>query len=172
MKGNAAIFAIRRCVSPVAAAALATIFLSACYVYVPVDLGSRNPPSGERVRLSLGTEASRRISAGAGHIMSQLEGRLVATSADSVRVAVLMVRRPGLAVEPMRQVFSVAKSEVLEIRRAQLSRQRTILLGAGVIAALAFTISRVSAGEGGGTRAPPPSFPEAPSLIPDAAIIR
>lgn len=129
------------------AAMLAAVLGSACYVYVPA--GDPAPPVGEAVRVLVQPAAAERLSGEAGRPMPSLEGRVVETAQDTLRVSVVIQQNSGASIERPRQVFSVASSEVLQVQREELSVRRTVLLGAGSVALLAVLISRFDAIIGG-----------------------
>lgn len=154
----------RSSMRPLRFATLAFCLLAACYVYVPVE--SPAPEVGERVRVLIQADAARRISAEAGRPIRALEGLLVESGEDTVRVSELVARTPqGMPLQEFRQILSVASSEVIEYQRSQLSRRRTALVGLGVAALLGYAIFRLTS-EGSSPGEEQDGFPDAPSVLP------
>ena len=143
------------------------LFLSSCYVYVPV---ASPPPPGEPVRLLLGADAQQRLSAQAARTITTLEGRLTGADADSIRVSTRLTTGPERGTgSQLRQVFTVSRSEIVQIQAEELSRTRTALLGGALLTAVVTVIYLLSATEGGDPGDRPPTFPDAPSISPGTA---
>ncbi len=144
------------------AAALALLFGSACRVYVPV--ASSAPAPGTSVRVFIQPDAVQRVrQEAAGQPMPpHLDGRLLGSNGDSVRISVLMALAPP-ATQRTRQVFSIASSEVVEMQREVFSRNRTVLLGATVATLLGLAFNAITSSGGAqpdipGGGDPPPSI--------------
>lgn len=123
------------------------------------------------VRLSLGADAQRRLSAQAERTINSLEGRVVSAGPDSISVAAHLA--PGSQVGPrtrLREVFTVSHSEVFQIQAEEFSRKRTAVLGGAIMAAVVTVIYALSAMGGGDSGDRPPTFPEAPFIGPGTAI--
>ena len=112
-------------------AVLLAASLCACYRYAPISLANLRPH--EDVRLSVTEPAAARLVKELGTYTTELEGEVVREGADSVSVAVIIARDyRGTALESARLVLFLGRSEVVELRRRELSRARTVLASAGV----------------------------------------
>jgi len=69
---------------------------------------------------------------------TELDGRLSLRGPDSVAVTVPIARQyHGVTLDSTTQVVLLGKSEVVDVRRSELSRGRTILTGAGMLVGFA-----------------------------------
>lgn len=143
--------------------ALATLVASACYVYVPADTPA--PAPGEPVRVLIGQDAALRVQQEAGRpLPPRLEGLLVGTDDDSVRVSVVLSEGPPGYPEIPPRVFAVSRSQIVEIQQESFSKDRTLLLGLGIAAVLGYTLSKFSA-TNGDSDSPRGENPDAPALL-------
>jgi hypothetical protein len=112
-----------------------------CFKYVPVATTAVNPE--EEVRLRVTTDAAVRIGPRLGTISERLEGRL-APAGDSVDFAIWIGKDyTGSPFENARLRVSLARPEIVEVRRRTLSRTRTGLAAAGILAVTALLVNQV-----------------------------
>lgn len=157
----------------VGALLLAELGSSACYRYVPVSLAGTSPRDEVRVRIS--EDAARRLTAELGAYTTELDGQFSPQGADSVSVAVPIVREyRGTKLESMTQVLHLARSDVVDVRRRELSRGRTALTTAGVLVGFGLMVQAVvqltNPNPGTDDRLPPP--PPPPARIPIGHYLR
>ena len=107
-----------------------------CYSYVPVSLQAAE--STEDVRLRVTDDAAARLVKDLGTFSPEIEGRLAGQGRDSVSLGVAIDRTyRGTTVGTTTQTLFLARSEILEMRRREFSRRRTILASAGVVGGFA-----------------------------------
>jgi hypothetical protein len=79
-----------------------------------------------------------------GTYTGQLEGQFAQEGPDSVSISVLISRDyRGMSLDQVRQRLFLGRSEVMEVRRRQLSRTRTVLATAGIVAGFAALVRAV-----------------------------
>jgi hypothetical protein len=140
---------------------------SACYRYVPVPLAATSAKDEVRVRIT--EDAARRLTADLGAYTTELDGRFSPEGADSVSVAVPIVREyRGTMLESTTQVLYLARADVLDVRRRELSPARTALTTAGVLVGFGLMVRAIvqltDPNPGSDDRLPPPPPPQ--SRIP------
>lgn len=127
----------------VAGALLAVVLSgSGCYHYVAVspDMVAAN----EKVRVRITPSAAQRLSNELGMYTTEIDGKLSRRAPDSLVVAVPIERKyRGIAIDSTLQSLTLGRSEVIDVRRSELSRGRTILTGAGVVAGFALLVHEV-----------------------------
>lgn len=140
------------------AAVLAT---GGCYRYVPVSPAAVQPNDEVRVRIT--SAAAARLAGDLGVFSTELDGRLSRRGQDSLAVTVPIVRQyRGVTVDSARHVLSLRTSEVVDVRRSEFARKRTILAGAGVLvgfALLVHTVVQLANPNPGTDDTPPPPPP-------------
>lgn len=139
----------------------------ACYRYVPVPLTTVSP--SEEVHVGITEAAARRLVNELGTYTTELEGRVSRDRSDSIAVTVAIAREyQGVALEGGRQVLFLGPTEVVGVRRRQLSRQRTIIVTAGTVAGVALMAVAVKQwGDPNSTVVePPPPPPPGGRLAP------
>jgi hypothetical protein len=115
---------------------------SGCYRYAPIPIESVRP--GENVQVRLTEAAATRLVSEFGAFTQRLEGPLAPAAGDSLSISVTVGREyNGMPLEGMRQSLFLGRSEVTEVRRRELSRSRTALVGVGTLAAFALLINGV-----------------------------
>lgn len=120
----------------------AVIPSSGCYHYVPVSPGAVS--SDEEVRVHITPSAAQRLSDALGVYSTEIDGKLSARGPDSLTVAVPIERKyRGIALDSTLQSLTLGRSEVVDVRRSELSRGRTILTSAGVLAGFALLVHAV-----------------------------
>ena len=123
-------------------ALLLSVVSAGCYTYVPISSGDVRP--SEEVRIRITESAATRIVREFGAYTGQLEGQLTEEGPDSLSVSIAIGREyRGLALENARQTLFLGRTEVMEVRRRQLSRSRTALATASVLAGFAALVSTV-----------------------------
>jgi hypothetical protein len=131
-----------------------------CFTYARVPLeGVR---AGENVQVRLTEAAGARLIDEFGAFTQRLEGPLAREGADSLSISVMVGREyNGMALEGMRQSLFLGRSEVVEVRRRELSRSRTALAGVGALAVFALLINGVmqTSDDNPNTGEPPPPPP-------------
>lgn len=106
--------------------------ISACYTYVPVSLAAVESKEDVRVRVTDG--AAVRLSKELGAFSTEIDGQLTPEGADSISVGVEIARAyRGTTIGTSTQVLFLGRSEVVEVRKREFSRSRTVLLSAGAV---------------------------------------
>jgi hypothetical protein len=130
-----------------------------CYRYVAV------PPDAiahdEQVRVNVTPAAAQRLSGELGVYTTEVDGKLASFGGDSLTVAVPIERKyRGVAIDSTVQTLTLANSELVDVRRSELSRSRTALTVAGVLAGFALLVHAVvqltNPNPGTDTTIPPP----------------
>ena len=104
----------------------------ACYSYAPVSIQSLSPK--EDVRLRVTEEAAGRLAKDIGTFSTLVDGQLAPEGRDSVSLGVAIDRSyRGTTVGTTTQTLFLARSEIVEVRRREFSRSRTILAGVGTV---------------------------------------
>ncbi|TVP48492.1 MAG: hypothetical protein EA350_03245 [Gemmatimonadales bacterium] len=139
---------------------LLLVSVTACYRYSP--LVGESPRPGEEVRLRLSGAASAELSDRVGRPIRSLEGRVLASPADSVVVDVGWgAIYAGTVFEGRRDTISFGREQLLEVDRKELSRARTTGLAAAMAVAVVAVFRALGTGRGGsggdpGGGGPPP----------------
>ncbi len=121
---------------------LAGLACGGCYRYVPIPLAQLEARENIRVRVT--DSAAVRIVQQFGTYTTQLEGEVAREGTDSVSVSVTIARDyRGLALESARQTLFLGRAEVVELRRRELSRARTVLVSAGAVAVFGILIRTI-----------------------------
>jgi hypothetical protein len=156
---------VRTLPSPLALVLLLPVLLPGCFKNVPVEPAA--VPPGHEVAVHLDLEASQRLSLEAGRTIRSLNGYLAAVGPDSLTVSVFAgTRYQGVVIDNTRRNYTFAHPEVTRVEHRRFDRQRSALVGAGVLALLIYTVDRARGGGGGtGPEAPLPPEPT-PSWIP------
>jgi hypothetical protein len=132
----------RRVVATMLAAAVAN---TACYSYVPVSFS--NVPAKEDVRLRVTEDAAVRLVKEVGTFSTELDGQLAPEGRDSISLGVTIDRTyRGVAIGTATQTLVLARSEIVEVRRREFSKKRTVALTVGTLVgfgALAAGISQL-----------------------------
>lgn len=141
---------------------LAVLATSGCYHYVAIDPDAIAPD--ETVRVNVTPAAAQRFSGDLGVYTTEVDGKLASLGADSLTVAVPIERKyRGIAIDSTAQTLTLAKSELVDVRRSELSRGRTALTVAGVLAGFALLVHAVvqltNPNPGTDTTVPPPPPP-------------
>lgn len=109
---------------------LAGVANTACYTYSTVPFSSVSP--NEDVRLRVTERAAAELASELGTFSTELDGRLNHEGRDSLKVGVPVDRSyRGITIGTTTQTVMIARSDVLDVRRRQFSRSRTILVSAG-----------------------------------------
>ena len=145
----------------------------ACYRYVPVPFTATSPK--DEVRVNITEDAARRLSGDLGAYTTELDGQFSPRGSDSVSVAVPIVREyRGTVLESRTQVLNLARADVVDVRRRELSRGRTVLTAAGVLVGFGLMVQAVvqltNPNPGSDETLPPPPPPA--SRIPAGHFLR
>lgn len=147
----------RRSVGVLLVVALAN---SACYRYVPVSPTAVTPH--EEVRVQITRAAAFRLG-GEEDFPTELDGTLSLHSPDSLVVTLPIVRQyRGVTLDSATQTVTLGRSEVVDVRRSQFSRRRTVLTTVGVLAGFALlvhTLVQLRDPNPGSDETPPPPPP-------------
>jgi hypothetical protein len=149
-----------------ATVALLCLLAAGCYTYVPISPAT--VPPQEEVRVRFTDEAAIRLAREFGQITTMVESQLEPLGQDSLALSIWIGRDyRGTQFENVHQKVNVGRHEVVEVRRRQLSKPRTVIAGAGVLALFAVLIDKVVLQEDpnppGGENPPPP--PPQPPMI-------
>ncbi|MGH9887297.1 MAG: hypothetical protein ACREBE_17345 [bacterium] len=144
---------------------------AACYTYAPVPFTAVAPKEDVRVRVT--EDAAVRLAKDLGTFSSEIDGQLAPEGRDSISLGVAIDRTyRGTTIGSSTQQLFLARSEVLEVRRREFSRSRTVLLTAGTLvgfAGLAAGITQLldpnGAPDGSTTPPPPPASPNRRRII-------
>jgi hypothetical protein len=152
--------------------AIATMANAGCYSYVPVSFQAVGSKEDVRVRVTEG--AAARLAKDLGTFSTEVDGQLAPEGADSISLGVPIDRSyRGTTIGTTTQTIFLSRSEVVEVRRREFSRSRTVLVSAGIVAgfgALAAGIVQLVDQNGpsdqGTTPPPPPALrrPPAPHI--------
>jgi hypothetical protein len=134
-------------IAPMGRARLATllaasVLVAGCFRYAPVDPIAVDPRDDVRVRLT--TDAAVRIGLQLGSVQERWEGQLTPAGRDSLTLSLWVGQQyRGTPFENARQRVSLGMPEVVEVRRRELSRGRTALLAAGILALTVVLADRI-----------------------------
>ena len=105
---------------------------TACYRYAPIALGAA--PSSSEVRIRVTDEAAARLSKDLGAFVTEIDGQLAVPSPDSVAFAVPIERAyRGITVGTTTLTLYLGRSEIVEVRKREVDRARTVLVTAGIV---------------------------------------
>jgi len=137
--------------------------LSGCHRYVAVSPASLAPDAEVRVRIT--REAAGRLAGQLGTYATELDGTLAPRGQDSLALTVPIVREyRGVKLDSTVQVFSLGRSDVVDVRRSTFARGRTIVAGAGVLVGFALLAAAIIqlTDPNPGSEGPPPPPPPTP----------
>jgi hypothetical protein len=146
--------------------ALLAVLLAAgsCHRYVPVSPTAVAPNEAVRVRIT--RSAAARLSADLGVFSTELDGRLSQREPDSLAVTVPILRQyHGVTLDSANQVLVLGTADVVDVRRSEFARGRTILAAAGALAGfvmLVHTVRQLTNPNPGSEGSPPPPPPPPP----------
>ena len=118
---------------------LVVLVLSGCAVYIPRPLDVP-PPQDTEVRAQLTTPGAVRLTGLFGHPVQEVEGRILASTADSVHLALRSAEEYGLPWN-QEQRLTLARSELLVLEEKRIDKTRTALLVAGTGTVVGITIA-------------------------------
>jgi hypothetical protein len=114
-----------------------------CYRYTPIDPAAVR--ANEEVRVRVTESAATRLVRDFGVYTAQLDGQFALEGTDSASVAVAIGRMyQGMALENARQTLFLGRSEIVDVRRRELSRSRTALATLGALAGFVALVQTVS----------------------------
>ncbi|HTE46747.1 MAG TPA: hypothetical protein VK636_15955 [Gemmatimonadaceae bacterium] len=160
----------RRSIAVLVAAGLAN---SACYRYVPIPLGT--VASKEEVRVRITTDAAARLSKELGSFSTEIDGQFTPQGADSVSVGVAIDREyRGTTIGTTTQLLFLGRTEVVEVRKREFSRGRTILLSAGTVVGFGLLAAGIVqlTDPNGDSQGPPSPPPPVQARIPTGYHVR
>ncbi len=131
----------------------ATLLLAGCHRYAPARIGT--VPEGTEVRMRLSQEALDRLDPALVLRGDAIIGRLVEWS-DEVVLSVPVPPQAGMVDRDLRQRVTVPVDDVLGVDVQELSRTRTALLSAAVVAAATTAVVAAVTGVFGGEKMPVP----------------
>jgi hypothetical protein len=141
------------------------LLMGGCFNHIPVEPAAL--PPGSEVVVHLNLAGSERLTEEAGYTVRSLSGYLQSVDSDALGLSVRSGRRSqGMAVDNIRRNYTLDLSEVARVEQRQLNRQRTALVGAGILAGLIFAIDLTWGGSSGGPGPPAPPGEPAPAFIP------
>jgi len=154
----------------VATLVLAAAANAACYSYVPVSFASVD--TKEDVRLRVTENAAVRLVKEVGTFSTELDGQLAPEGRDSISLGVTIDRTyRGATIGTATQTLVLARSEIVEVRRRQFSKSRTValtvgtLVGFGALAAGIVQLVDPNGAPEGEVTPPPPTTIRRPSGI-------
>lgn len=147
----------------VVALALAGVVNGGCFTYAPIAFDSVQPKDDVRLRVT--DDAAARLSKDLGAFSREIDGEMSREGRDSVALGISIDRSyKGMTVGTSTQTLVLARSEVLEVRKRQFSKQRTAIfsaatvVGFGLLAAgIAQLVDPNGPNDGQTTNPPPPT---------------
>jgi hypothetical protein len=122
---------------------IAGLASTACYNYVPVSLQAVQ--SKEEVRVRVTDAAAMRLSKELGAIANEIDGQIAREGSDSVSLGVSIDKSyRGTTVGTTTQTLFLGRSEVLEVRKREFSRSRTVLVSAGTVVGFGLLAAGIS----------------------------
>lgn len=139
----------------------------ACYRYVPISPTTVAP--NDEVRIHVTDDAAARLSKDLGAFVTEIDGRFAPQAHDSVSIAIPIERQyHGMTVGTTSQVLYLGRSEVVDVRKREFDRARTIVVSAGAVVGfglLAAGIVQLADPNPDSQEQPPPP-PPSPSRFP------
>ncbi len=121
-------------------AAVVVVACSACYKYVPVEVSG--PPPGARANVVLSDEGTVEMARWVGPGTRAIEGEVVSADANGLTLAVRRIeKRNGIEEFWKGESVTIPRGAVSTFTERRLSRSRTAMFGAGIVAA-AFVIGQ------------------------------
>ncbi len=125
---------------------------SGCYTYRPLE--QTEPALGDAVRADLNPEASDRLARSLGPRINQLDARVAAMTADTVRFLVRVARTPeGIESYFKDDTVTLPRTSISSMMRRRLSTGQTVALG-GLLAAGAIGAAAALTNDTGNQSAP------------------
>lgn len=147
---------------------IAGVASTGCYSYVPISMAAVE--SKQEVRVLVTPDAAARLSKELGVFSTQLEGEFTREGTDSVSVGVPIDRLyNGNTIGTTTQLLFLGRSEVVEVRKREFSRSRTVLMSAGTAVGfglLAVGVKQLVDPNGPSDSQPPPPPPPSPLRRP------
>lgn len=137
--------------------------VSACYTYVPT---TDPAPLDSKVEVLLSPEGRRSLAGRVGINPMVLRGTVIETEPERVMLAVRSTTPfEGVGGDPLYQHIDIPRADILLVRTRMISATRSILLGAGIVAAA--TAVLVTQLDNGG-----PASPGAPGGNPPPELVQ
>jgi hypothetical protein len=144
----------------VPAVLLAAAATGACYTYRPVE--GAQPAQGHAIRLDLNAEGTDRLARQLGPRISQLEGRVAAIDADTMRFLVRVARTPDLIESYFKDdTVSLPRTAISSISERRLSAGQTVAVS-GLLVAGAIGAASALSGDDGNNNGPGTGGPVQP----------
>lgn len=129
-----------------------------CFSHRPIE--SHGSAPGDRVRAHLASETALETGRRIGRPISTVEGRILFADQDSLRVDVgWRGLYAGTAFEDRRDTLTFRHRQILYLERRELSRERSAIVGLGVVAFVVAVFQWLDLG-GGVEGSPAPGPPE------------
>ncbi len=132
----------------------------ACYTYRPVE--NTEPAPGHAIRVEVNAEGTDRLARTLGPRISQLDGRVAAIDADTLRFLVRVARTPDFIESYFKDdTVSLPRTAITSMAERRLSAGPTVAVGGLLVAGAIGAASALSgdpgdgAGPGGGGPAQP-----------------
>ena len=146
---------------------LCGLIATGCYTYTPVE----RPEAGMEVRARLTGDAAARASQGLDEPILRYDGKIVAATADSISIDVLIARASsGLQDITIRDTVSLRRTDLQAVLERKISPSRSALFAVGAAAAavgVVLGIDQVVGGTGGEDDPNPP-----PTSLRDPFFVR
>jgi hypothetical protein len=121
---------------------LAFLTLFGCYSYVPVDFGISE--QGHNVRAELNAEGEQALTNQLGPGIHEIQGMVLGQEGESLSILIQSARSTRLGIIPGgNEAIRLGPMHVNRFYEKRLSRGRSIILGAVVVAGLAFLTSEL-----------------------------
>lgn len=133
----------------------------ACYTYKPVE--GTQPVPGHAIRVEVNAEGTDRLARQLGPRISQLEGKVAAIDADTLRFLVRVARTSDLIESYFKDdTVSLPRTSITSMSERRLSPGQTVAVGGLLVAGAIGAASALSgdSGDGGGPGGDGPVQPE------------
>lgn len=128
---------------------IASVFLSGCFTYIPIEPGDVEPGLDVRARVS--PTASARIAPLLGSTDARrLDGKLITRTGDTliVEVPTVMLHNREFGRTPNQRV-SIPRGDLVELEVRKMDRWRTLGVVGGAAVVLGVTLTKALKGEPG-----------------------
>ena len=147
---------------------LAGLLNGGCFTYAPTRFESIQPKDDVRLRVT--DDAAARLSKELGAFSTEIDGEMSPEGRDSVALGVSIDRSyKGMSVGTTTQTLVLARAEILEVRKRQFSKTRTVLMSAGTVVGFGLLAAGISQlldqnepNDGQPTNPPPPQLRRPP----------
>jgi len=127
-----------------------TAATGACYTYKPVE--GTQPAPGHAIRLEVNAEGTDRLARQLGPRISQVEGRVAAVDADTLRFLVRVARTSDLIESYFKDdTVSLPRTAITSMSERKLSPGQTVAVGGLLVAGAIGAASALSGDNGSGS---------------------